>query len=64
MSEFKVGDWVVFIDEVKFKSKLLKVVHIELGKVLDIDSESHGYIDFDNVRYATHEEIKAGRRLL
>lgn len=63
MTEFKVGDLVVFIDEVKFKPKLLKVVHTAFCKVLDIDSGLHRYIDFNDVRHATPEEIKAGKRL-
>lgn len=60
---FEVGDTVVFRDAEKFKSNLLSVAHVELSKLLDIHSKLNGYSDFCNIRHATDQEIKAGKRL-
>lgn len=62
MSEYKVGDFVVFKDKSKFKNNLLKIVFIQLGKVMDIKTGLNGYVDLKNIRLATPKEIEQGFR--
>ncbi|MBF7687059.1 hypothetical protein [Acinetobacter rathckeae] len=64
MSEFKVGDYLVFNDINKHRGVIVKLEDIQLKKVFVPSIRVHGYLlDLSDVRHATPEEIKAGRRL-
>lgn len=69
MSEFKVGDWVVFMDNKSFLKKIIRV-----DKVCNINIETYNHYDDGRhfkelvisnkfIRHATEKEIKAGRIL-
>lgn len=62
--KYKVGDYAVYKDNVKFKGILLVLVDIDLKKVYAIELKLHGYLlSFDDVRPATIAEVNIGHRL-
>lgn len=64
MSEFKVGDYLVFKGSSKYKGVLLRLINIQLKKVYVPSVIAYGYLlGWNDVRHATPEEIKVGHRL-
>ena len=68
MSEFKVGDLVVTTNENSFLTKIIQVhkvcrINIESWNHYDVREFPHLLLSKKQVRHATPEEIKAGRRL-
>ena len=63
MSEFKVGDCVVYKDSNKYKNHLFKVVDVEDGIAIAIEAGQECFVYFPDMRLAKEQEIAAGHRI-
>ncbi|HFD2140526.1 TPA: hypothetical protein ACF2EA_000238 [Acinetobacter baumannii] len=63
MSEFKVGDCVVYKDSNKYKNHLFKVVDVEDGIAIAVEAGQECFVYFPDMRLAEDTEIAAGHRI-
>lgn len=63
MSEFKVGDCVVYKDSNKYKNHLFKVVDVEDGIAIAVEAGQECFVYFPDMRLAEDTEIAAGYRI-